>query len=103
MRKNFVENLSWKIFRGENAKNINLKIHIFRKIKSSLQQRFTPIAGLALAYFASVDIWLVFTNLVRKKFCIFVWSVFAAATGVSRDTLVAMLAQNREQQLKKYD
>jgi len=47
LRKIFVENLSLntyqKIFRGENTKNINLKIHIFRKIKSSLQQRFTPI------------------------------------------------------------
>jgi len=55
------------------------------------QQRFTPIAGLALTFFASVDIWLDFNNSVRKKFCIFVWSVFAAATGVSRDTLATII------------
>ena len=65
-------------------------VNQFQKRNNYCQQRFTTIAGLGLTIFTSVDIWLVFTNLVRKKFCIFVWSVIAAATGVSRDTLQAI-------------
>jgi len=52
-----------------------------------VQQRFTPIAGLALAILSSWRIiwWKQFY--LSKKFSRFVWSVIAAATGVSRDTL----------------
>ena len=60
----YVENIAEKtlrIFRGGKL-FFNGQLAKIQAIKSSLQQRFHAIAGLALAYFASVDNWLVFNN-----------------------------------------
>ncbi len=55
--KSFVENLTkelcGKSFVEKMLKMSILKIHLKEKIKSSLQQRFSPIAGLALAILSS--------------------------------------------------
>ena len=74
--KSFVENLTkelcGKSFVEKMLKMSILKIDLKEKIKSSLQQRFSPIAGLALAILSSWKIILWKQFYLSKKIRSFV-------------------------------